>query len=243
MRLAHTGHSGDVWVVADEQTGGRGRNGRVWASPSGNLHASLLLINPAPISRSPELGFVAGVALATTLRETLDGDERLKIKWPNDMMYDGTKLSGLMLEGAQLQNGRFACVIGIGVNCTTAASGLAYATTSLSDIVARPVIAADIFSRLAANMNHWLARYDQGRNFAHVRTCWLQMAAGLNQPIVIANGERHITGTFATIDAIGRLILTTPDGPQTVAAGDVFLTGPIREINSPQPSTPTKADI
>ena len=64
MRLAKDGHPGNVWVVADEQTGGRGRQGRVWSSPRGNLYASLLLVDPAPVARMPELGFVAGVALA-----------------------------------------------------------------------------------------------------------------------------------------------------------------------------------
>ena len=68
MRLARDGHPGGVWVTADEQTGGRGRNGRVWNSPPGNLHASLLLIDPAPVAQSPELGFVSGVALANARR-------------------------------------------------------------------------------------------------------------------------------------------------------------------------------
>ena len=69
------------------QSGGRGRNGRVWPSEPGNLYASLLLIDPAPPARAAELGFVAGLALADALRQILRGDPALRIKWPNDILY------------------------------------------------------------------------------------------------------------------------------------------------------------
>ena len=234
MRRAREGHGGGLWVSADEQTGGRGRNGRVWSSPPGNLYASLLLINPAPVPRLPELGFVAGVALACALREALGGDRRLQIKWPNDMLFEGAKLAGLMLEGTQLPDSRFACVIGMGVNCATYPENLAYPATSLSEIAGRNVPAPEILARLASAMNHWLGLYAQGRNFAAIRRQWLEMAAGLDRPIEISQGDSHISGIFSTIDALGRLIILTSDGPQTIAAGDVFLGLPQAKVTAKQ---------
>ncbi len=227
MRRAREGHGGGVWIIADEQTGGRGRTGRHWHSPPGNLHASLLLVDPCPQAQTPELGFVAGVALAHALREALGGDGRLKIKWPNDMLFDGAKLSGLMLEGSQLPDGRFALVIGIGVNCIAHPENLAYPATSLAKIAARPIPAAEILARLAKSLNHWLGLYAGGRNFALIRQNWLEMAAGLGQPIEIALGSHYVRGIFSTIDDFGRLVVATPDGTQTVAAGDVFLKPPL----------------
>ena len=92
MRLARENEAGPLWVVARSQTGGRGRQGRDWASPEGNLYTSLLLIDPAPPARAPQLGFVAGVALAQAVRGLLGGDPRLVLKWPNDLLHDGAKL-------------------------------------------------------------------------------------------------------------------------------------------------------
>ena len=226
MRHARQGHPGGIWITADEQTGGRGRTGRTWHSPPGNLHASLLLIDPCPVGQTPELGFVAGVALAQALRAALGGDEQLKIKWPNDMLHGGAKLSGLMLEGTQLASGRFAVVIGIGVNCLHHPGNLAYPATSLARITGHDVPAAEILARLASSMNFWLGHYAQGRNFAQIRTNWLAMAAGIGEPIEIATGGHHVQGVFSTIDEFGRLIVATPDGTRTLAAGDVFLNSP-----------------
>ena len=114
---ARSGDPGRLWIVASTQTKGRGRHGRVWSSPPGNLHASLLLIDPAPRHKVAELGFAVGVAALLGLREILTKDQSLAIKWPNDLLYGGAKLAGILLESAVLPDGRLACVAGIGVNC------------------------------------------------------------------------------------------------------------------------------
>ena len=234
MRRAREGHGGGVWIVADEQTGGRGRHARPWNSPPGNLHASLLLINPTPVAQTPELGFVAGVALAHALRQTLCGENRINIKWPNDMLFEGAKVSGLMLEGSTLADGRFAVVIGIGVNCAHHPANLAYAATSLAQIEGHPVSTAEVLARLVNQMSHWLGLYGAGRNFALIREQWLGMAAGLGAPIIVDIGGRKVAGSFTSIDGRGRLIVETPDGPSFVEAGDVFLPGAGPALPSPQ---------
>ena len=145
MRAARAGEAGPLWIVAGEQTGGRGRLGRAWASPPGNLYASLLLLDPAPGAHCAELGFVAGVALARAARDLAGGDERLRLKWPNDLMFGDAKLSGLLLESTRLLDGRLACVIGWGVNCQSHPARLAYPVTDLTAALDRTVTADEVF--------------------------------------------------------------------------------------------------
>ncbi len=217
-----SGDAGRLWVIADTQTGGRGRNGRVWSSPRGNLHASLLLIDPAPPHRAAELGFVAGVAAAHALREILGGDRRVTIKWPNDVLHDGAKLCGILLESANLPDGRFACVAGVGVNCRLHPANTPYKATNLSAIAGQPVAPARVFARLSATMTHWLDVWAAGAGFEAIRAEWLSLAAGLGRSISVARHLRTIEGTFQTIDATGRLILEQASGQVAIEAGDVF---------------------
>lgn len=216
------GDPGRLWVVADTQTEGRGRNGRVWASPRGNLHASLLLIDPAPPHRAAELGFVAGVAAAHALREILGGDRRVTIKWPNDVLHDGAKLCGILLESANLPDGRLACVAGVGVNCRVHPANTPYEATNLSAIAGQPVAPARVFARLSATMTHWLDVWAAGAGFAAVRAEWLSLATGLGAWIGVARCSQTIEGTFQTIDATGRLILEHASGQVAIEAGDIF---------------------
>ncbi len=114
-RRALGGDAGRLWIVADEQTAGRGRRGRVWISPKGNLHASALVIDPCPPVVAAQLGFVAGVALVRAARDL--GATDVGLKWPNDLMSQGVKCAGILIEGIGLGGARSACAVGIGVNC------------------------------------------------------------------------------------------------------------------------------
>ena len=209
-------------MIADTQTEGRGRNGRAWSSPRGNLHASLLLIDPAPPRKAAELGFVAGVAAAHAVRDILRGDLRVTIKWPNDVLHDGAKLCGILLESATFPDGRFACVAGVGVNCRFHPEDTPYKTTSLSAAAGQPVAPARVFARLSATMTHWLDVWAAGAGFLSIRAEWLSLAAGLGAWISVARPSQTIEGTFQTIDATGRLILAQASGPVAIEAGDVF---------------------
>ena len=230
MRAARVGAPGLLWIVAGAQTGGRGRLGRAWASPPGNLYASLLLIDPAPAARCAELGFVAGVALAQATRALAGGDERLRLKWPNDLMFGDAKLSGMLLESTRLPDGRLACVVGCGVNCRSHPSGLAYPTTDLSTVLDRNVSAAEVFARLSARMADALVEWRGGAGFARIRQDWLALAHGLNRPLRARLHRGEVTGLFQSIDEAGRLILLTDTGPVTVEAGDIF---PIHDTGAP----------
>jgi BirA family transcriptional regulator, biotin operon repressor / biotin---[acetyl-CoA-carboxylase] ligase len=223
---ARSGDPGRLWVVASMQTKGRGRHGRVWSSPPGNLHASLLLIDPAPRHKVAELGFAVGVAALLGLREILTKDQSLAIKWPNDLLHGGAKLAGILLESAVLPDGRLACVAGIGVNCGWHPADTPYKATSLAAIAGWPVAPETVFEQLSAAMVYWLNIWAAGDGFEAIRTEWLSLAAGLGSWISVARSPHTIEGIFQTIDANGRLILESKSGAVAIEAGDVFF-GPL----------------
>ncbi len=223
LSMAVGGDAGRLWVVADEQTKGRGRHGRHWSSPPGNLYASLLLIDPAPVHKAPELGFVAGVALLDALRGILGDDPALCIKWPNDILHGGAKLAGILLESTQLKGAGLACVIGIGVNCSSHPAPALYAATDLAEIGTLLGHREDVLLRLSECFVHWLDLWDQGRNFDAIRAEWLSHAGGLGMRISVSAPSGPCEGIFETIDANGRLILNVDGRMLTVEAGDVFL--------------------
>ncbi len=209
------------WAVAREQTAGRGRSGRTWSSPPGNLYASLALANPCAPSRAAQLGFVAGLALhhAVTDVTGLTAD-RLMIKWPNDLVLDRAKLAGLLVEGSVLQGTSYA-VIGMGVNCATHPTDTPYAATDLATAGAG-VSVAMLFERLSARMAEALVLWDRGEQFALIRKSWLTRAAGRGETIRVRQGDSAREGIFRDIDAEGRLLLEGEGGLETVLAGDVF---------------------
>ena len=233
-RLALAGDPGRLWVVASEQLEGRGRLGRQWASPQGNLYASALLVDPAPIALAAQLGFVAGVALQGAARDL--GAREVRLKWPNDLVHRGAKLAGLLVEGVALGRGRLACIVGIGVNCAWAPTGLAYPTTTLQAALGRPVAPDELFAALAPRFAQALQLWSAGAGFAGVRAAWLAEAAGLGGPIRIAGVGRKREGLFETLDGHGRLVLRTAEGVETIETGDLVFV-PVRDsAESPIPS-------
>lgn len=223
MALAREGRPDRCWLVARAQTSGRGRHGRTWASPPGNLYASLLLVDAVPIELAPQLGFVAGVALARALRALVAENARLKLKWPNDILFDGAKLGGILLEGTALPEGHFASIIGIGVNCSSYPRDLTYPATALAETSAAHAAPQDLFLALSAEVAHWLDVFAGGKEFAAIRREWLSLATGVGAPIKVSTPTRHLEGRFQTIDATGRLILENEGGVVAIEAGDVIL--------------------
>ena len=163
-RRGLAGDPGRLWIVAGEQSAGRGRRGRTWVSPKGNLHASALLINPCPQALAPQLGFVAGVALARAAEDCGAADARLK--WPNDLVRAGAKCAGLLVEGAALSDRRMACVVGIGVDCVEAPADVGYPTAVLARRDGGAIAAPDLFERLRARFAEALDLWAEGEAFA-----------------------------------------------------------------------------
>jgi BirA family biotin operon repressor/biotin-[acetyl-CoA-carboxylase] ligase len=223
LARARAGERGPLWISAATQTGGRGRRGKSWASPPGNLYATLLLTEPSPPALAPQLSFVAGLAVHDAVIACMsDMASNLKLKWPNDLLFAGSKLAGLLIE-AESQP-RFSVAIGIGMNCVSHPQDVGYATTDLqANGVA--VNVPELLARLAAAMNVRLAQWAAGADFSVIRKDWLDRAASLGESIMVRLPERQLTGIFEGIDADGRLLIATPDNIETIAAGDVFTLG------------------
>jgi BirA family transcriptional regulator, biotin operon repressor / biotin---[acetyl-CoA-carboxylase] ligase len=220
LRLAKAGERGPLWIVAKEQSTGRGRRGRAWISRIGNLYATLMLTDPGPARAAPQLGFVAALALhdaAVAAAPALA--PRLALKWPNDLLCAGRKISGILIEG---EGDPVAVAIGVGVNCRHHPDATELPATDFAAEGA-DVDAATLFRHLAEAMQARLTLWNRGAGFAAVRAAWLSRTQGLGQPIRVRLAERETTGCFETIDDAGRLVLRTTNGEvEAVAAGDVF---------------------
>src|SRR5688572_5810347 len=221
LALAGKGERGPLWVTAERQTGGRGRRGRAWVSEPGNLHASLLLTDPAPSEQWPELAFVAALAIHDAVSEIASAlRPKLAIKWPNDLLLDGRKFAGVLIEGEGAEDAG-AVAIGIGLNCVSHPTDTEFPATDLAAGGAE-VGAEALFAMLSAKMLGRLAQWNRGEHFATIRADWLSRAAGLGDLIRVRLAKDELGGRFETLDDAGRLVLQLPDGSRrTVAAGDV----------------------
>jgi len=226
MRRARSGVRLPLWVTADRQVSGRGRQGAFWASEIGNLYASLALeISGMRIS---ELPLVAAVALHDALLERLGADQapRLAIKWPNDILFDGRKLSGILAESQTGHGDTVLAIVGIGVNLAHHPEDTRHPATDLAaeEIALEP---ADLFISLADCMAYRLAQWQegQGRGFGQIRAAWLDRASGIGKMIDVRLPGETLSGRFAGLDETGRLVLRQADGTdRLISAGEVFFT-------------------
>jgi BirA family transcriptional regulator, biotin operon repressor / biotin---[acetyl-CoA-carboxylase] ligase len=236
LALEHlrAGDPGKLWIVSKRQESGRGRRGRNWETPHGNLAATLALTGTGELKTAATLGFVAGLALSDALAAIVpdgriaigvDGGgkarNRFELKWPNDVLADGAKLAGILLESAQLDGGRYALAIGIGVNVVAHPEGLPYPATSLAALGAN-VDAETLFLALSdawtANAHDW----DEGRGLARIRKNWLARAAGLGADVAVRVDGNVVRGVFETIDDDCRFVIRAQGGEMIrIAAGDV----------------------
>ncbi len=211
-------------VTAAVQTKGRGRRGRAWDSPSGNLYTSFRLAQAPTLAASAQLSFVAAVALGDALAEVAP-HLAVRFKWPNDLLVNGGKISGILLE----TEGPWV-LLGIGINLTHAppAEGATFPPTSLvaeGARIERPEMLGALCRHLHAVLELWRIQ-----GFDLVRRLWLEKARGLGQPIVarLQSGE-ELAGTFADLDLDGAMLLDGTDGTRRrIMAGDVYFPPPDR---------------
>jgi BirA family biotin operon repressor/biotin-[acetyl-CoA-carboxylase] ligase len=219
-RLADSGEPGPLWITAARQTAGRGRRGRSWESPAGNLAASLLIRPDRPLAEWAQLSFAAAVATADMAAQ-LAPQARIAVKWPNDVLGDSRKLAGILLETAGQSSMGQALVIGIGVNFAAYPEGTEFPAISLAALGGRPTAPEDALALLAAGFAQW---YEVWRmeGFAPIRDAWLARAAGLGQRIRARLPDRERMGVFEGIDADGALLLNEAGRTTAIAAGEVF---------------------
>ncbi len=227
LERAAKGDPGRLWLVSKKQESGRGRRGRAWSTPEGNLASTLLLVEGYELKTAATLGFVAGLSMAEALDAAFAATgpatpPRIGLKWPNDVLLDGAKLSGILLESAILGPDRFAVAIGIGTNVIAHPDDLPYAATSLKEIGSR----CDAETLFAALSDAWVGNHrlwDEGRGLDEIRRRWLERAANLGHSVAMHYEGRVVSGRFETIDAECRMVIREDDGGHVaVTAGDVY---------------------
>ena len=221
LRAAREGDAGCLWITAATQSAGRGRRGRTWVSERGNLYASLLLIEPCEPAHLGELPMVCCVALAEAVEAVTGRHGWVSLKWPNDLLIEGAKVSGILLESEQMADGKVAVAAGFGINCNHHPADAPYATTDLAALGYR-VASNDLFVHLAGAMARCLELWAGGKRFDEIRSAWLKRCVGIGAPVTVRLPDREIDGVFASLDAQGRLLLETSSGTMTISAGDVF---------------------
>jgi len=231
MRRANAGDPGPLWVWSARQSSGRGRQGREWHSQAGNLFASLLIGVACPLRTAPQLALVAGVVAYDTIDKLMgEGNHpEILLKWPNDVMLEGAKVAGMLLESAErkISNRIMIAVIGTGINVAHHPEGLTVPATSLA-AHGIAVTTAEALETLADLTNYWLGRWDNGAMFGVIRRAWLDRAGPTGRPLrVRVKDEQETEGLFAGLDSEGGLRLLMSDGAERrVAAGDVFFGTP-----------------
>jgi len=214
-----------TWIMTRSQTAGRGRQGRGWASPKGNFAATYLVCPNGPISEVSLSSFQAALALYDTLALHVDCT-RLAMKWPNDVLLDGRKVAGILLESS----GRGARVdwlaIGFGVNLVSSPTSGTLEEGALMPVslveAGAPGVTQDEMLDLTAFHMALYGKMWRDAGFDALRRLWLRRAAKLGETIRARTPRETLHGTFETVDADGRLVLGTPEGRRLISAADVF---------------------
>ncbi len=225
-RLAGGGASHGAVIWAKRQTAGRGRMGREWVSAEGNLFVSVLLSPDCDLATSAQLSFVASLAVAETLQAIVPKPENIACKWPNDVLCDGQKIGGILLEsftttevsGAKRQ----WVVVGVGMNIDSHPEHVMFPATCLRESGVELISAKIVLSRFVYNFIH---RYDlwATSGFGDIEEAWIKHAYHIGKPVEVVVGDAQHEGTFEGIDSAGRMLLRDAKGKITgITAGDVF---------------------
>jgi BirA family transcriptional regulator, biotin operon repressor / biotin---[acetyl-CoA-carboxylase] ligase len=208
-----------LWILARRQTGGRGRRGRAWADPPGNFAATLALRCGDPPARLALRSFVAALALHDALQGLTGLGPALRLKWPNDLLLNGGKLSGILLEG----DGQGLLAVGIGVNLRHAPPAdpdAAFAPVALRPATGFDPGAEGLLTHLAPAFARWEGRL-AADGFAPLRAAFLDRAARLGDSIIARTMTETVTGRFETLDDTGALVLATAQGRRVIPAADI----------------------
>nr|WP_268874340.1 biotin--[acetyl-CoA-carboxylase] ligase [Tropicimonas marinistellae] len=217
--------SGPTWILALHQSDARGRRGRAWANPAGNFAATLVMRPQLEAPDAALRSFVAALALFDTFVAVTGRAEPFALKWPNDVLLNGGKVAGILLESAAQGGDVGFLSIGIGVNLATAPSAAQVEEGALRPVsllaetgaAVTPEEFLDLLAPAYARYESQLATY----GFAPVREAWLARAARLGQRVTARMASGDVTGTFETIDATGNIVLSTSTGRRAIPAADI----------------------
>lgn len=219
------GKPAPFWIIADEQTDGRGRQGREWVSLSGNLFTSLALSLPISTPNLSVISLLAGLALRDAINDILDDEKNFEItlKWPNDLVINNAKLAGILIENQNnIANQTCELVIGYGLNigCCPVVEGRE--TTCLHNW-GQKVNRDQIFQSLIKNNEKWLDIWQQGANVTDICENWLSHSQPIGTAITVKHGNDIKQGQFFGLDESGSLKLKQSDGTiDVITAGELI---------------------
>lgn len=226
MRRALAGECGPLYVRADRQTAGRGRSGRAWLGPQGNLALSRMGRIAAAPGVVPQLSLVAGVAVYRAAGAVIGAGETarsLQLKWPNDVLLDGAKLAGILVEATTV-GGELIAIIGIGLNVAHAPVVSGRRTAALAAVPGHVPVLTDVARTVAWHLEDALSLWDGGRGFDAIRAAWMSASVPEGTAMTITGTGGQVSGSFRGLDADGALILADGEGrARSFAYGDVTL--------------------
>ncbi|WP_132086533.1 biotin--[acetyl-CoA-carboxylase] ligase [Caulobacter sp. BK020] len=220
-RRAEAGEAGPVWILGLRQTAGRGRRGRAWETGVGNLAATLLFTTDKPPAEAAQVTFVAALAVADLLGAYVSPD-LVSLKWPNDPLLGGLKVSGVLVESGTRPAGGLWIAVGVGVNLARKPIDSERPATALTTYLVTPPAPVEAIKVLAAAFARWEDVWLR-LGFPAIADAWTARAHGLGQPCVARLGLETLEGIAEGLDADGALRLRLADGRlRRITAGDVF---------------------
>jgi BirA family transcriptional regulator, biotin operon repressor / biotin---[acetyl-CoA-carboxylase] ligase len=225
LRRAEKGQSKPLWIIANHQSQGRGRRGRKWIAAPGNLFATLLLNWSGPRAVLSELSFVAAVSCADMLESLIQNsrsETKVRLKWPNDILLNGAKVGGILIETFSIDEETIAVAIGIGMNVANhPTETLAYPTTNFAQ-AGFNLNSSEVFEQLARRFDYYFSLWQQGAGFENIKQRWLDFGPSIGHQLKVNTGTGIITGNFSGLDNHGGLQLSLSDGSQQIVlAGDI----------------------
>jgi BirA family biotin operon repressor/biotin-[acetyl-CoA-carboxylase] ligase len=218
-RLAEAGAAEGLIVTGGMQSAGRGRQGRAWVSPEGNLYLSLLLRPPVKPATAGEFGFGVAVAVAEAV-DVLAPGRRAACKWPNDVLVEGRKIAGILLESRGTPDRLDWLIVGIGLNVAAAPAAEAWPVTTLSSL-GGTTDTERALEAVAARLDHWYRAW-RAAGFAPLREAWLGRAHAPGETLRIRRNGGYLEGRFAGLDVSGALLIDMADGRrETISYGEI----------------------
>jgi BirA family biotin operon repressor/biotin-[acetyl-CoA-carboxylase] ligase len=223
MQEAEQGTEEGLVIFANRQSHGKGRMGRLWQTLPESLACSVLFRPVLPTEQVPQLSLLTAVALHDALSQ-FSAD--IRIKWPNDILYHGAKLAGILTEMRAEPGYVHAVTLGFGVNLQAPSDGwpadISQTAVDLSTASCQKISRLDVAAAILNALDHWYELYLRD-GFAPVHTAWWQAHASSGQLVRVFDGRQYIEGVASALDDDGALLLKTSSGMERIIAGDLEL--------------------
>ncbi len=219
-RAAEAGEEAGLVIQAHQQSAGKGRQEREWVSPAGNLYLSILLRPACSPQEASLYSFAVALAVYDTVAALLP-EAKIELKWPNDVLVEGKKISGILLEAAPAQEGKIDwLVLGMGLNVASYPQKMDFSATSLTHLGLKKPDLSLILEKYLENLDRWCLTLVED-SFDHLRREWLVRAR--KGQITARTAQETVTGQFGGLDMLGRLVIKLADGVERkISAADVF---------------------